>query len=232
MSTTSTHTFSVYLEVGRSRTIASALDWPGWCRVGRNPTAALGSLLEHGPRYARIIGSARLGFRAPKDISALVLTEHLKGNATTDFGVPGLAPTGDSRPLPDDELRRLQALLRACWRAFDATAEMAMGKALRTGPRGGGRGLAGIVEHVLLAEGGYLSSLGGKIAPSADPELSSRLVREAILATLEASAKGEIPERGPRGGKRWSPRYFVRREAWHVLDHVWEIENRLTASTE
>ena len=223
---------NIYLEVGKRRTIAAALDWPGWCRLGRDQTEALGALLEHGPRYGRAIGSARLGFRAPQDISAFVVTEQLQGNATTDYGVPGLAPTGDARPLADDELRRLRVLLRACWRVFDATAEMAQGRALRTGPRGGGRGLAGIVEHVLGAERGYLSSLGGKISPSADSELSARLVREAILATLEVSAHGEIAERGPRGGKRWSPRYFVRREVWHVLDHVWEIENRLTGSPE
>jgi len=232
MSSPSTTAVSVYLEVGRRRTIASALDWPGWCRAGRDPTEALGALLEHGPRYGRAIGSARLGFRAPKDISAFVVTERLTGNATTDYGVPALAPTGDARPLAEGELRRLQVLLRACWRVFDATAEMARGRALRTGPRGGGRSVAGIVEHVLGAESGYLSSLGGKIVQSAESERSARLVREAILATLEASAQGEIAERGPRGGKRWSPRYFVRREAWHVLDHVWEIENRLTGSPE
>jgi len=29
------------------------------------------------------------------------------------------------------------------------------------------------------------------------------------------------------GGKRWTPQYFVRREAWHALDHTWEIEDRL-----
>jgi hypothetical protein len=26
--------------------------------------------------------------------------------------------------------------------------------------------------------------------------------------------------------KLWSPRYFVRRSAWHALDHAWEIEDR------
>ena len=31
----------------------------------------------------------------------------------------------------------------------------------------------------------------------------------------------------PRTTKRpWSPRYAVRRAAWHVLDHAWEIEDR------
>jgi hypothetical protein len=26
---------------------------------------------------------------------------------------------------------------------------------------------------------------------------------------------------------RWPPRYVVRRAAWHVLDHAWEIEDRI-----
>ena len=50
----------------------------------------------------------------------------------------------------------------------------------------------------------------------------ARQAQEQLVAT-----QGEIAEYGPRGGKRWSPRYFVRREAWHVLDHIWEIEDRL-----
>ena len=28
-------------------------------------------------------------------------------------------------------------------------------------------------------------------------------------------------------GLHWTARYFVRRTAWHVLDHLWEIEDRL-----
>jgi len=218
---------NIYLEVGKRRTIAAALDWPGWCRLGRDQTEALGALLEHGPRYGRAIGSARLGFRAPQDISAFVVTEQLQGNATTDYGVPGLAPTGDARPLADDELRRLQMILKACWRAFDAAVEQAGGRTLRTGPRGGGRTLDGIVAHVVGAEQSYLSSLGGKVPRSDGAEASPDLIRKTILTTLKTAARGEIEAYGPRGGKRWSPRYFVRRDAWHVLDHLWEIEDRL-----
>ena len=218
---------NIYLEVGKRRTIAAALDWPGWCRPGRDQTEALGALLEHGPRYGRAIGSARLGFRAPQDISAFVVTEQLQGNATTDYGVPGLAPTGDARPLADDELRRLQMILKACWRAFDAAVEQAGGRTLRTGPRGGGRTLDGIVAHVVGAEQSYLSSLGGKVPRLDGAEASPDLIRQTILTTLKTAARGEIEAYGPRGGKRWSPRYFVRRDAWHVLDHLWEIEDRL-----
>jgi hypothetical protein len=35
------------------------------------------------------------------------------------------------------------------------------------------------------------------------------------------------PVADPRQTKRpWSPRFFVRRSAWHALDHAWEIEDR------
>jgi hypothetical protein len=217
---------NVYMEVGNRRTFAGALDWPGWCRMGKDEDSALQALFEYGPRYAQVLRRARLGFRAPDKLSVFRVVGRLKGNATTDFGAPDMAPAGDEIPLNDSDLRRLQSILKASWRAFDAAVEKAEGKELRTGPRGGGRKLDGIVEHVLGAERGYLSSLGGKVSQSESLEGT----RQAILKTLEASARGEIAEHGPRGGKRWSPRYFVRREAWHVLDHVWEIEDRLEES--
>jgi hypothetical protein len=49
--------------------------------------------------------------------------------------------------------------------------------------------------------------------------------RAIVLDGLERAVVDGIPA-GPRGGKRWSARYFVRRAAWHVLDHAWEIEDR------
>jgi hypothetical protein len=237
MNRVSTGKLAVYLEAGSRRTFAAALDWPGWCRMGRDEAAALQALLDTGPRYARVLRSAGLEFRAPGEVSAFVVVERLTGNATTDFGAPGMVPAGDAQPLDDAGLQRLQLLLAACWRAFDEAVAMAEGEPLRTGPRGGGRTLDGIVQHVLGGEAAYLAQLGGK-APSADsapPSLappSSAPIREAILCTLQASARGEIAEFGPRGGKRWSPRYFVRRDAWHLLDHAWEIEDRLEAHAE
>lgn len=227
MSRKSTSGINVYLEVGDRRTFAAALDWPGWCRMGRDEPSAIQTLFDYGQRYAQVLRPARLGFLVPEDPSALVVLERLKGNATTDFGAPGLAPRIDTEPLDDTELQRLQTLLKACWRAFDSAVETARGKSLRPGPRGGGRTLEGIVQHVLGAETAYLSSLGGKVSSSEAGQGSVEAARQAILVTLKASAQGEIPARGPRGGKRWTPRYFVRRDAWHILDHTWEIEDRL-----
>ena len=227
MSRKATGKLEIYLEVGNRRTIAAALDWPGWCRLGRDEAGALEALLAYGPRYAKVVRSTRLGFQVPDDLSAFVVKERLKGNATTDYGVPGLAPAFDSQSLDEMELRRLQTILKACWRTFDRRIETAQGKALRTGPRGGGRTLEKITDHVFESEKGYLASLGGKLSATAGSPSSLAQTRKTILQTLRTSAAGELPTHGPRGGKRWSARYFVRRDAWHILDHVWEIEDRL-----
>ena len=216
----------MYLEIGTKRTFAGALDWPGWCRSGRDERSALQALFDYGPRYARVLRSARLGFQTPTDIAAFAVIERLQGNTTTDFGAPDMAPAGDSKPVSDVDLLRFQRLLTACWQAFDATAQSAAGKALRTGPRGGGRDVGGIVQHVLGGDAGYLARLGGKLQPGDASQQLDR-TRQAILSALAAAARGEMAARGPRGGIHWSPRYFVRRVAWHVLDHMWEIEDRV-----
>ena len=220
----------MYLEIGQKKVFASALDWPGWSRSGRDEASALEALYEWGPRYARALRSARLGFRAPADVSALRVVERLKGGAGTDFGAPGVPASSDSQPVDAAELRRLQSVLRGCWRAFDAAVEAAQGKSLRTGPRGGGRALARIVRHVLEADAAYLGQVGWKFKPdeTADPGEELRRTRQAILQALPAAARGELPARGPRGGLRWSARFYVRYSAWHVLDHAWEIEDRAT----
>jgi hypothetical protein len=121
-------------------------------------------------------------------------------------------------------------VLKACWRAFDAAAEAASGRELSKGPRGGGRDLEGMIRHVAGAEAGYLSALGWKFKSNeaADPGEELARTREAVLEGLAAAAGGGVPAVGPRGGTRWSPRYFVRRVAWHVLDHAWELEDRRT----
>jgi hypothetical protein len=219
----------VYVEIGQKRTFASALDWPGWCRSGRDEAAALQALLEYGPRYARVLRATRLGFQGPNDVSVFVVKERLMGNATTDFGAPGQAPASDGNPLAPRELQRFEKLLKACWRALDRTVETARGKPLQTGPRGGGRQLDAILGHLLGADQGYLNAVGWKLRQGHIDELAAQLAqtRQEMLDALTASANGEIPAKGPRGGLRWSPRYFVRRVAWHTLDHAWEIEDRL-----
>lgn len=220
----------VYLEIGDRRIFAGAIEWPGWCRSGRDERAALQALCDFGPRYASVLNQAQIDFQAPANASEVAVVERLDGNATTDFGAPAMAPSSDTRPVDDAELQKFRALLGACWQAFDAAAHAAKDKELRKGPRGGGRDLDGIIQHVLGADAAYLRQIGWKLKREQEEESDVELhrTRQAILSALAASARGELPSRGPRGGVRWTARYFVRRVAWHVLDHAWEIEDRVT----
>ena len=220
-------TIPVYLEVGRRRVFASALDWPGWSRSGRDEESAQQALVDAGPRYRRALGLAGKGFAPPGTVSGLRVVERVPWNATTDFGAPGLEAASDDRPLPAAEAERLSTLLRACWAAFDASAEAAVGADLRKGPRGGGRELDAIVEHVLEADLAYLRAVGG-LAPKGEDDVDARMtaMRAAFLHTVALLARGEPAPRTPRSGRLWAPRYTVRRSGWHAIDHAWEIEDR------
>jgi hypothetical protein len=220
--------FRVYVEVGAKRTFAGAIDWPGWCRGGKDEASALEALIDYGPRYARVLQGRRLKFIPPEKLSDLKVVERLKGGTSTDFGAPERAPKQDARKMDKGDLQRSEELLRACWHQFDAAAKAARGKKLRMGPRGGGRDLTKMVEHVREAEEAYVERLGWWRFSGEDRSRDRDLagVREAALKAIRASARGHIPAAGPRGGKRWTARYFVRRAAWHVLDHAWEIQDR------
>jgi hypothetical protein len=83
------------------------------------------------------------------------------------------------------------------------------------------------VSHVRESDAAYLPMLGRKRPKGiADPAEEHALIRREMLDALDAATRGEAPERGPRGGLLWRPRFFVRYVAWHTLDHAWEIEDR------
>lgn len=216
--------FDVYLEETAKRTFACAVDWPGWARSGKGADEALQALFDYGPRYAKALGRARSGFVAPDDPSQLKVVERLKGDASTDFGIPGVVPKLDRHSMPKAELERQIALLQSVWRKFDRAARAAHGKTLSKGPRGGGRTPAKIVEHVLGADQGYLSPMGAKYG--GDPG-SRAGIRAAVIEALWARQRGEPPPEWRRSKKpMWPPAYGLRRVAWHNLDHAWEIEDR------
>jgi hypothetical protein len=219
----------VYLEVGQKKIFAGALDWPGWCRSARDEEAALAALMEYAPRYARIFSRTTIDFVPPDDPATFAVIERLAGNSTTDFGAPDVAPARDAEPFDEAARERSEAILAAIWRAFDRAVAAAEGKELRKGPRGGGRERDGIVRHVLGADAAYLRRVGQKFSQDDRAPLDDEVqrTRDAIRAALAAGARGEIPQQGPRGGALWTPRYFVRRVAWHTVDHLWEIEDRM-----
>ncbi len=220
----------VYVEATPKRAFAGAVDWPGWCRPGRDEEAALETLFRYGPRYAGVLEGSGVRFTAPARPSTFSVVERMKGDATTDFGAPSIAPGADASLIDRRWLTRNEKILRACWEAFDRAVAGVTGE-LRKGPRGGGREVDAIVGHVLGAELGYRRMIARKPPGFAEDDASAarELVRAAVLEGLERAVVDGIPERGPRGGARWSARYFVRRDAWHVLDHAWEIEDRSSA---
>lgn len=215
----------VVIEATAKRAFANAVAWPGWCRAGKTEADALDALLSYADRYRVALGSLTDTLKFPRRID-LIVVERLEGNATTDFGSPARPPSSDQEPVTPAELRRLTTLLRAAWATFDdAYAHTKV--ELRTGPRGGGRDLDAIREHVADAEHAYLTKLGG-VQPADDAAARMRALREAFLDAAEARARGEIDDVGPRGGIRWTAPEAIRRSAWHALDHAWEIEDRRT----
>jgi hypothetical protein len=212
----------VQLEVAGKRAFATAVDWPGWSRSGRDADAALAALHEYGARYKRSMGAAARSLTPPKTLAGFDVVKRVKGDSGTEFGVPSKPLPGDGARVTPAELQRLVALVKASWRAFDRAVKKAEGVALAKGPRGGGRTLAKIRDHELESCRGYLKVIGGD-APS---DCDVKTLRSEIIDAIEARARGELPDKGPRGGKRWSAHHAAHRVAWHALDHAWEIEDR------
>ncbi len=218
----------VFLETGKKKVFAGAVDWPGWCRSGRDEASALQALLDYGSRYARVLQGTGIEFRPPAEVSGFSVVERHDGNVTTDFGAPDVILAADREAVDRAEFERLRSILAACWWALDEAVKNAEGRELQKGPRGGGRDLPKVLDHVLGADQGYLSRIAWKHRAGEDgPALEIGRVRESIQKALEAAVNQGLPEQGPRGGVIWPLRFYVRRAAWHTLDHAWEIEDRI-----
>jgi hypothetical protein len=209
----------VAFEIGSKRAFASALDWPGWSRAGKGQEDALQALIDYAPRYAKVASKAGVPFPVrPRDFEGV---EHLTGNATTDYGAPGIQAEIEGEPMTKGEVERMWSLVEACWSELDRVVKSAPAE-LRKGPRGGGRDRDKIVLHVLEDESGYAPKVGLKLpTPAIDDRKGIAANRSAMLEKFRAGADGK-PLR--EGG--WSGRYMARRIAWHALDHAWEIEDR------
>lgn len=215
----------VGLEIGpRRRVFAQAVGWPGWCRANCDEERAIASLLAYAARYRATIGpglAAALGSGTPSP----TVMERVDGDATTDFGAPGAVLASDRRLLQSDEPERLAAFLEACWRAFDSALEATPSDIRGVKPEVG-RTPDGIRLHVLGAARAYLAWL---VKPA--PRLDENRVGESEIAIRTAfrSAVAALPVGVAFESERHPGPYAVRRECWHVLDHAWELEDRLRA---
>ena len=207
----------LYIELSGKKAIAWSLEWPGWCRIRRSEEEAVQALIDTEARYRVIAQRAWLEF-APGD---LVVVERVPGDANTAWGVPSVLASTETRPIDAVTAQRNVALLCASWDMLEEVVA-ASSAHLRKGPRGGGRDRDEIWRHVIEAERAYVRKIGVRHQPfEVNDKSALRAMREEIAAVLSKPSSG-----GPLVAGGWNASYAVRRMAWHVVDHLWEIEDR------
>ena len=187
----------VYLESGAKRVFACAIDWPGWCRSGRDADAALAALAGSAPRYARVAERAGVPFPDPQTGWTWDQVERIKGSMTTDFGAPGAIPDADRAPLSTAARERVARLVEASWAILDAVAATAPA-VLRKGPRGGGRDRDDVIRHVEAAELAYARRLGLDLRAEAAAGGGRR--SSGPCAPRPRTRSGAGPRHTPRAG--------------------------------
>jgi hypothetical protein len=213
----------VMVERGKKKAVASAFDWPGWDRGGRSEDEALTVLARYRPRYARVAERAGLAdqFRATGKIKVV---ERTQGTGMTDFYTLSARPAGpEQKPMSEAECERKLALLRACWAYFDDVASRVSAE-LRKGPRGGGRDRDRIVRHTNGAE---IEEFAKKVGVITAADVWERPNPDQLHAHREAFCAA-IREHNARGApaRSWTVQFLIRRCAYHMLDHAWEMEDR------
>jgi hypothetical protein len=215
----------VMVERGKKkRTVAVAIDWPGWVRSGRTEEDALGVLGAYRSRYSSVAGIAGLDdeFAATGEFSVV---DRIPGAGLTDFyGMSGAWTELEKAPMAEDHCERELALLKAAWMYFDGVAGRVSAE-LRKGPRGGGRERDAIVRHARLTE---IELFAPKVGVNAT--LDTWASPETVHAYREAfcAAIADYNARGVTAGPvaKWPIRYLIRHAAAHMLDHAWEMEDR------
>ncbi|MFW2339593.1 MAG: hypothetical protein ACN4GK_06045 [Acidimicrobiia bacterium] len=212
----------VMLELGKKRrVVASAFEWPGWDRstkLGGDPLTVLDT---YRPRFAKVAELAGYGDEFGR-LGDLEVVEQVEGIGMTDYyGVSGRAAAAEHEPMTDAGFERKLALLRASWSTFDDTTARVSSE-LRKGPRGGGREKERIIQHVNGAEiHEFAPKVGVKVPLETreDPK-ALRTYRNAFADAIRDHHVRSEPARS------WALQFLIRRCAWHMLDHAWELEDR------
>ncbi len=207
-------------EVAAKKAFAWAIDWPGWCRSGKDRDLAIEALIAARGRYAKV--ARRAGLELPQvEADDLNVVESVGGGGGTEFGVPSTITKLDRRRATKADAERLASLVEAAWVVFDRVAERSPAE-LRKGPRGGGRDRDKMIGHVIEADHAYAREIGVRLPePSSGDRKAVEAERAAVLAVLSRPSDGS-----PLADRTWTLRYAARRIAWHALDHAWEMEDR------
>ena len=159
------------------------------------------------------------------------MRERIDGTSVTDFGALARLSSDDRRPFTAADVDRLQRLLSASWATFDAVYRR-IPAAARSRKPGVGRSPAAMRFHLLDADLMHRAAFGPafrKPAPD-DVDRLEPTVRVAILDALASVPLGLRTEPTRRYGFEWTPRFAVRRAAWHALDHAWQLEDSVKRS--
>jgi hypothetical protein len=212
----------VILEIGKKRrVVAGAIDWPGLDRWGTSEDDALSKLSSYLPRYAGVAERAGLAsaFGRSRDVEVV---ERVPGSSSTDFwGIAHMPSEIEREVLSAADLERRLDILQACWISFDDTAERVSNE-LRPGSRSAGRDHDQIVRHVYGSEPEQMSRKVEVRTPLDVVFTPDGLARHrtAYLDAIRAyNAEG-------KPARTWPIQFLVRRTAYHVMDHAWEMEDR------
>ncbi len=207
-------------EVAAKKAFVWAIDWPGWCRSGKDLDLAIEAFIAARGRYAKV--ARRAGLELPQvETDDLRVVESVGGGSGTEFGVPSTITKDDRRRAPKADAERLASLVEAAWVIFDRVAERSPAE-LRKGPRGGGRDRDKMIGHVIEADHAYAREIGVRLPePSFADRDAVEAERAAVLDALRQPSDGS-----PLADRKWPLRYAARRIAWHALDHAWEMEDR------
>ena len=221
-----TEPLRVILEIGKKRrVVAGAIDWPGLDRWGTSEDAAIDKLTSYLPRYAAVAERAGLAkpFAAARAVDVI---ERVPGSSSTDFwGIAHVPAEIEREVLSPTDLERRLELLQACWAYFDDVAQH-VSQELLPGSRSAGRTRDQIVRHVYGSEPEQMSRKVEVRTPLDVVLTPSGLTahREAYLAAIRAyNAEG-------KAARTWPIQFLVRRTAYHVMDHAWELEDRNPAT--
>lgn len=205
------------------KSVAFAIDWPGWSRGAKSAELALETLEAYRERYRPVAGLAGMA-REYAAAGPLKIVEDRVGTGSTDFWGISFSPSATEQgPMAEAELERGITLLRACWVFFDGVAAR-VSPAMRKGPRGGGRDRDQIISHTIRTESEYFAKQVGLRIPEGaalNPD-GLRQHREAYIEAMRAYNAGEVKRRM----RSWTLPFLIRHSAYHTLDHAWEMEDK------
>jgi hypothetical protein len=205
------------------RSVAFAIDWPGWSRGAKSADLALETLESYRERYRPVAHLAGL-WREFDASGPLETVEDKVGTGSTDFWGISFSPSSlEDEPMDQAELERGIALLQACWAFFDGVAAR-VSPEMRKGPRGGGRDRDRIIRHTIRNESEEFAKRVGLRIPE-EAALSPdglRRHRESYVAAMRAYNAGEVERRM----RSWTLPFLIRHSAYHTLDHAWEMEDK------